>query len=62
MTRACPAVSMSASAHLSSPFAASSSHGSSSVAEISRLKRKLAATHQQLDEARGAYPKKIPWV
>jgi len=28
--------------------------------EILRLKRKLAATHQELDEARGSRPKKIP--
>jgi len=30
------------------------------AAEILRLKRKLAATHQELDEARGSRPKKIP--
>jgi len=30
------------------------------AAEILRLKRKLAATHQELDEARGGRPKKIP--
>ncbi len=29
-------------------------------AEISLLKRKLAATHQELDEAHGRRPKKIP--
>ena len=34
----------------------------SEAAEILRLKRKLAATHQELDEARGSRPKKIPWV
>ena len=33
---------------------------SESVTEILRLKRKLAATHQELDEARGSLPKKIP--
>jgi len=33
---------------------------SSEVTEILRLKRKLAATHQELDEARGSLPKKIP--
>ena len=32
----------------------------SEAAEILRLKRKLAATHQELDEARGSRPKKIP--
>jgi hypothetical protein len=32
------------------------------AAEILRLKRKLAVTHQELDEARGSRPKKIPWV
>jgi len=30
------------------------------AAEILRLKRKLAATYQELDEARGSRPKKIP--
>ena len=30
------------------------------AAEILRLKRKLAATHQKLDEACGSRPKKIP--
>ncbi len=30
------------------------------AAEILRLKCKLAATHQELDEARGSCPKKIP--
>ena len=30
------------------------------AAEILRLKRKLVATHQELDEARGSRPKKIP--
>ena len=34
----------------------------SEAAEILRLKRKLAATHQELDEARGSRLKKIPWV
>lgn len=29
------------------------------AAEILRLKRKLAATHQELDEARAVHPKKI---
>ena len=32
------------------------------AAEILRLKRRLAATYQELDEARGSRPKKIPWV
>ncbi len=32
----------------------------SEAAEILRLKRKLAATHQELDEARGSRLKKIP--
>ena len=35
-------------------------NSSESVAEILRLKRKLAASHQELDEARGSLPKKIP--
>jgi len=30
------------------------------AAEILRLKRKLAAAHQELDGARGGRPKKIP--
>jgi len=30
------------------------------AAEILHLKCKLAATHQELDEARGGRPKKIP--
>jgi len=32
----------------------------SEAAEILRLKRKLATTHQELDEARGGRLKKIP--
>jgi hypothetical protein len=31
---------------------------SSTTTEVLRLKRKLAATHQELDEARGGRPKK----
>jgi hypothetical protein len=33
---------------------------SKSVTEILHLKRKLAATYQELDEACGSLPKKIP--
>jgi len=34
--------------------------GSEAMDQILRLKRKLAATHQELDEARGGRSKKIP--
>jgi len=43
----------------STPSDASQDH-TPEAAEILRLKRKLAATHQELDEARGSRPKKIP--
>jgi len=49
-------VAMSAS---SIPPDASQDHPSK-TSEILRLKRKLATTHQELDEARGGRPKKMP--
>jgi hypothetical protein len=47
-------------AHLSPPCDPATHDGSSvSAAEILRLKRKLAATRQELDHARDGRPKKI---
>jgi hypothetical protein len=40
--------------------ASTTSHDSSSAAEILRLKRQLVVTHQELDEARGGRTKRIP--
>jgi hypothetical protein len=42
------------------PLDAFGTDGSEAVDQILRLKRKLAATHQELDEARGGRSKKIP--
>jgi hypothetical protein len=43
-----------------SPSPVPSQESPSNAAEILRLKRKLAATHQELDEARGGCQKKVP--
>ena len=48
-----------------SPPCNSAAHDASSESaaiELLRLKRKLAATRQELDQARDGRPKKIPWV
>jgi len=48
-----------AGTHTSTPIDSTSQDDlSSSATEVLRLKRKLAATHQELDEARGGRPKK----
>jgi hypothetical protein len=43
-----------------SPPCDSATHDGSADPEILRLRRKLAATKQELDEARNGRPKKIP--
>ena len=55
---------MSAGMHISTSIDPTSQDdlSSSATTEVLRLKRKLAATHQELDEARGGRPKKSLWV
>ena len=45
----------------STPLNASPNSATESTAELLHLKRRLVATRQELDEARGGRPKKILW-